>query len=145
MAKTSDSIHVELSPEDTFAAAADLSRYDEWLVLHDGWRSRLPGADELRAGTKVSSVITVKGARVRFAWEVEKFRAPSEVALKGSGKGGVKAKLDLTVEPDGDGSKITFLIDLGGLPMIGPAGKAAAAAVKGDVHRSLEKFVEIFG
>ena len=29
---------------------------------------------------------------------------------------------------DGDGAKVTFEIDLGGLPLIGPAGKAAALA-----------------
>lgn len=144
MAKTSDSIHVDLSPEDTFAAAADLSRYDEWLVLHDGWRSRLPESDDLGKGTKISSVIKAKGTRVRFAWEIEKFDRPREVVLKGTGKGGVKAKLNLTVAPDGDGSKISFLIDLGGLPLMGPVGKAAALAVKGDVHTSLEKFTEIF-
>ncbi|MCF8568841.1 SRPBCC family protein [Gordonia sp. HY002] len=145
MAKTSDSIHVDLSPEDTFAAAADLSRYDEWLVLHDGWRSALPAADELGKGTTLSSVIKAKGTRVRFTWEVEKFDRPNEVALKGAGKGGVKAKLNLTIKPDGDGSTISFLIDLGGLPLMGPVGKAAALAVKSDIHTSLEKFTTIFG
>ncbi|MGB3699032.1 MAG: SRPBCC family protein [Gordonia sp. (in: high G+C Gram-positive bacteria)] len=145
MAKTSDSIHVALSPEDTFACAADLSRYDDWLILHDGWRSPLPAADELAKGSKVSSVVSVKGARVRFAWEIEKFDKPHEVVLKGNGKGGVKAKINLLVEPDGDGSKVTFLIDLGGLPLIGPAGKAAAIAVKGNISKSLARFTEIFG
>ena len=144
MAKTSDSIHVDLSPEDTFAAAADLSRYDEWLVLHDGWRSALPAADELGKGTTLSSVINVKGTRIRFTWEVEKFNRPNEVALKGAGKGGVKAKLNLTIKPDGNGSTISFLVDLGGLPLMGPVGKAAALAVKGDIHTSLEKFSTIF-
>ena len=145
MAKTSDSVHVDLSPEDTFAAAADLSRYDDWLVLHDGWRSPLPAAGDLGKGTQVSSVVKAKGTRVRFAWKIEKFDAPREVVLKGDGKGGVKAKLNLTIEPDGDGSRITFLIDLGGLPLMGPVGKAAALAVKGDVHTSLAKFAQIFG
>ncbi|MCF8586894.1 type II toxin-antitoxin system Rv0910 family toxin [Gordonia liuliyuniae] len=145
MAKTSDSIHVDLSPEDTFAAAADLSRYEEWLVLHDGWRSRLPAAHELAEGTTLSSVIKAKGTRVRFTWEIEKFDRPREVVLEGTGKGGVKAKLNLAVKPDGAGSTISFLIDLGGLPLMGPVGKAAALAVKGDVHTSLQKFTEIFG
>ncbi|GAA4665010.1 type II toxin-antitoxin system Rv0910 family toxin [Gordonia humi] len=144
MAKTSDSIHVDLSPEDTFAAAADLSRYEEWLVLHDGWRSPLPAADQIGRGLTVSSVVKAKGTRVRFAWEIEKFDRPREVVLKGAGKGGVKAKIDLTIKPDGDGSQIGFLIDLGGLPLMGPVGKAAAMAVKGDIHTSLEKFAALF-
>lgn len=145
MAKTSESIHVDLSPDDTFLHAADLEQYPEWLVMHDGWRSPLPTIDDLKKGTKLSSVIVVKGVRVRFNWEIEKFDRPKEVALKGSGKGGVKAKLDLVVKPDGDGSTITFNIDLGGLPLIGPAGKAAIMAVKGDIAKSLEKFNAIYG
>ncbi|WP_026918783.1 type II toxin-antitoxin system Rv0910 family toxin [Gordonia shandongensis] len=145
MAKTSDSIHVALSPEDTFVAAADLARYDEWLVLHDGWRSPLPTVDELTVGTEISSVVSVKGARVRFAWQIEKFDRPNRVVLKGAGKGGVKAKIDLSVAPDGDGSEVTFLIDLGGLPLMGPAGKAAAKAVKGDIEKSLARFTALFG
>lgn len=145
MAKTSDSIHLALSPEDTFECAADLSRYEDWLVLHDGWRSELPAPTELQKGSKISSVVTAKGTRVRFSWEIEKFNRPNEVVLKGSGKGGVKAKINLLVEPDGDGSKITFLIDLGGLPLMGPVGKAAALAVKSDISKSLIKFNDIFG
>ena len=58
---------------------------------------------------------------------------------------GLKDKINLLVEPDGDGSKITFLIDLGGLPLMGPVGKAAALAVKSDISKSLTKFNEIFG
>lgn len=133
-----------LSPDDTFERAADLSRFDEWLVLHDGWRSPLPAVNDLKKGTTISSVVKAKGTRVRFEWEIEKFNRPSEVVLKGNGKGGVKAKINLRVEPDGDGSKITFLIDLGGLPLMGPVGKAAALAVKGDIAKSLEKFNALF-
>ncbi|MFT3715982.1 MAG: SRPBCC family protein [Gordonia sp. (in: high G+C Gram-positive bacteria)] len=142
MAKTSDSIHVDLSPEDTFAAASDLPRFDDWLVLHDGWRGDIP--ENLGVGTKATSVVTVKGARVRFDWTIDTYDPPKRVRFSGSGKGGVKAKIDLTVKPDGDGSEVTFVIELGGLPMIGPAGKAAAKAVHGDVHRSLVRFKNTF-
>ncbi|MFT4087894.1 MAG: SRPBCC family protein [Gordonia sp. (in: high G+C Gram-positive bacteria)] len=144
MAKTSDSIFVPLSPDDTFAAASDLSRFDDWLVLHDGWRCEIPSSDELGKGAKASSVVSVKGARVRFDWVIEKFSRPTEVVFSGKGKGGVKAKIDLSVKPKDDGSEVTFLIDLGGLPLIGPAGKAAAKAVHGDIAKSLEQFKATF-
>lgn len=144
MAKTSDSIDIELSPEDTWAAASDLSRFPEWLVLHDDWRGEVPAPDELGQGTEVSSVVKVKGTRVRFAWLVDVYEPPKRVRLSGSGKGGVKVKLDLSVAPTDTGSALTFTIDLGGMPMIGPAGKAAAKAVSGDVHKSLDKFRALF-
>lgn len=144
MAKTSDSIIVDLSPEDTFAAASDLARFDDWLILHDGWRGRFPGPDELGVGTKTSSVVKAKGTRVRFDWTIDTYDPPKRVRFSGNGKGGVKAKIDLTVKPSGDGSEVTFLIDLGGLPLMGPVGKAAAKAVNGDIHRSLERFKKVF-
>lgn len=144
MAKTSDSIEVELPPEDAWAAASDLGRYEEWLVLHDGWRSELPGPDELGVGTKAVSVIKAKGTRVRFNWEVETYEPLRRVRLKGNGKGGVKVKLDLGIEPKGDGSVVTFAVDLGGLPLIGPAGKAAAMAVSGDIKKSLANFRALY-
>ncbi|MFE0751349.1 SRPBCC family protein [Gordonia sp. NPDC058843] len=145
MAKTSDSIDVDLSPEDTWAAASDLSRYGEWLVIHEAWRSPIPAAAELGKGTEISSIVKVKGTRVRFDWVVEKFEPLSHVRLKGNGKGGVKAKLDLGITPTSSGSEVTFTVDLGGLPLIGPVGKTAAMAVSGDLRKSLLKFREVFG
>ncbi|MFT4200262.1 SRPBCC family protein [Gordonia sp. (in: high G+C Gram-positive bacteria)] len=145
MAKVKDSVDVDMSVEEAWEHASDLSRYGEWLTLHDGWRSALPAPEELGKGVKVASVIKLKGARVRFNWTVEKYDPPKQVRLKGDGKGGVKAKLDLSISPKGDGSVVTFEVDLGGLPLIGPAGKAAALATRKDLHASLEKFREVFG
>lgn len=144
MAKTSDSIFVNLSPEATFAAAADLSKFDDWLVLHDGWRGTVPTPDQLAVGTNATSVVKAKGTRVRFDWTIDTFDPPKRVRFSGNGKGGVKAKIDLTVTPKDDGSEVTFMIDLGGLPLMGPVGKAAARAVAGDVHRSLANFRRLF-
>ncbi|GAB41625.1 MULTISPECIES: type II toxin-antitoxin system Rv0910 family toxin [Gordonia] len=144
MAKTSSSIEVDLSPEDTWSAASDLSRYSEWLLLHDGWRSPIPGPGELAKGTKVASVVKVKGTRIRFDWVVETYDPTSQVRLKGNGKGGIKAKLDLAISPTETGSSVVFTVDLGGLPLIGPAGKAAAMAVSGDLTKSLDTFREVF-
>ncbi|MGV9824052.1 type II toxin-antitoxin system Rv0910 family toxin [Gordonia sp. NPDC003429] len=145
MAKTSDSIEIHLSPEDTWSAATDLDRYSEWLVLHDGWRSPLPAPHELAKGAELASVVKVKGTRVRFDWVVEIYEPVREVRLKGHGKGGVKAKLDLAIAPVEIGSTVLFTVDLGGLPLIGPAGKAAAMAVSGDLKKSLVSFRDVFG
>ncbi|ATD69925.1 MULTISPECIES: type II toxin-antitoxin system Rv0910 family toxin [Gordonia] len=145
MAKTSDSIEVELSPEDTWAAASDLGRYSEWLLIHETWRSPIPAAGELRTGIEIASIVRVKGTRVRFDWVIEKFDPVSHVRLKGSGKGGVKAKLDLGIIPTSRGSEVTFTVDLGGLPLIGPVGKTAVLAVSGDLRKSLQQFREVFG
>ena len=142
MAKASSSIGLELSVDEAWAAASDLSRFDEWLLLHDGWRGDVP--EVLSEKAKVTSVVSVKGARVKFDWVTDRYRPPAEIRLSGSGKGGIKAKLDVAITPSGEGSTMTLGIDLGGLALIGPAGKAAAKAVEGDLSASLQKFQKVF-
>lgn len=144
MASVKETVTVPLSPDVAWGHVQDLSRFDEWLTIHDGWRSDLPSPDQMSKGTKVASVVAVKGTRVRFDWTVDSYDPPTKVGLKGSGKGGVKVKLALSVAPSGDGSTVAIDLDLGGLPMMGPAGKAAAKLVSSDLRESLEKFTATF-
>lgn len=144
MASVKESVSVPLTPDVAWGHVQDLSRFDEWLTIHDGWRSDVPGPDELGKGTKIASVVVIKGTRVRFEWTVDTFDPPKKVGLKGNGKGGVKVKLALSVTADGDGSSVQIDLDLGGLPMMGPAGKAAAKLVQSDLRDSLEKFTATF-
>ncbi|MDV7196918.1 SRPBCC family protein [Rhodococcus kroppenstedtii] len=133
---------VPLSPDAAWAAASDLSRYEEWLSIHDGWRSDIP--DELGEGTQISSVVSVKGLRNRVAWTVQEYAPPRELALKGSGKGGVKVSLTLTVAEKSAGTELAMRIDLGGAPLFGPVGSGVARALKGDIDSSLDTFERLF-
>lgn len=144
MAKVKDTIEVGVTPEATWERVLDLSSYDEWLTLHEGWRSPLPGPDEVGKGLKMSSVIASRGTRVRFDWKVDAFDPPHRVSLKGSGKGGVKVTLILAVDPAPQGSRLTFEIELGGLAMMGPVGKITAKVVKSEIESSLKKFHDLY-
>jgi len=44
-----------------------------------------------------------------------------------------------------DGSALGLRLELGGRALFGPVGAAAARAVKGDVQKSLNQFVELYG
>lgn len=144
MAKVKDAIEVGVAPEKTWERVLDLSGYDEWLTIHEGWRSPLPGPEEIGKGLEVSSVIASRGTRVRFDWTVNAFDPPRRVSLKGSGKGGVKVTLILAVDPAPAGSKLTFEIELGGLAMIGPVGKITAKVVKSEIESSLKNFHDLY-
>ncbi len=74
-------------------------------------------------------------------WE----HAPNRVALSGSGKGGAKYTVTLTVSPAKKGSNLGVRLELGGRALFGPVGAAAARAVKGDVEKSLKQFVQLYG
>ena len=151
MAKVSVSVDVPLSPEEAWQHASDLSRYKEWLTIHRVWRSKLP--ENLDKGTVVESIVEVKGMANRVKWTVVSFTPPQSMTLDGIGGGGVKIKLIGKVRPDtpagsneGDGSAsvVTMDVHLGGPALFGPIGMIVAAALRGDIARSLDRFVTTF-
>ena len=131
-----------MTPQDTWDHVADLSDLGELLVMHEGWRSELP--DEITEGTQIIGVARSKGLRNRVTWTVTKWDPPNQVALSGSGKGGTKYGVTLTVRPTKEGSTLGLRLELGGRALFGPVGSAAARAVKGDVEQSLRLFVELY-
>ena len=143
MAAVDMAADVPISPQQMWDHVSDLSNLGDWLVLHEGWRSELP--DELNEGTQVVGVARAKGLRNRVTWTVTSWKPPHQVALSGSGKGGAKYAVTLTVQPTQQGSALGLRLELGGRALFGPVGSAAARAVKGDVEKSLKQFVELYG
>ncbi|KZS60065.1 type II toxin-antitoxin system Rv0910 family toxin [Mycobacterium pseudokansasii] len=142
MASVEMTADVPITPHDTWEHVSNLSELGDWLVIHEGWRSELP--DELSEGVEIVGVARAKGMRNRVTWTVTKWDPPHEVALSGSGKGGAKYGVTLTVTPTKDGSSLGLRLELGGRALFGPVGSAAARAVKGDVEKSLQQFVELY-
>src|SRR5690625_2770431 len=142
MAKLSGSIDVPLPPEQAWGHASDLSRYKEWLTIHRVWRSTLP--ETLEKGTSLESIVAVKGMPNRVKWTIVNYKPPTGMTLNGDGKGGVKIKLLAKVTPEGDGSKVSFDVHLGGPALFGPIGMLVAGALKSDINESLRKFVTVF-
>ena len=142
MAKLSVSVDVPLPPEKAWECASDLSRFKEWLTIHRVWRSKLP--ETLEKGTIVESIVEVKGMPNRIKWTIVHFKPPEAMTLNGEGVGGVKVKLIGKVKPSGDGSTVTFDVHLGGAALFGPIGMVVAAALKGDIGESLNRFKSTF-
>ncbi len=136
MAKVHASASVPAAPERTWATAADLSRFGEWLTLHEGWRGTVPA--EITEGTDLTSVVKVMGLRNRVRWHVVHYAPPTALTISGRGIGGVRIALDLRIRPDGDGaSTITIDADVTGRPVFGPIGMAIGRAVRADLGRSV--------
>lgn len=142
MAKLTVSVDVPITPEAAWAHTSNLTELDQWLTMHEAWRSEVPS--ELTVGTKLTGVAKVKGMRNRVTWTVQKVEPPHRLALTGEGIGGSKLGIELLVEPKGTGSAVSAVISLGGKPLFGPIGSTVARAVKGDVQRSLDRFVELY-
>lgn len=142
MAKLSVSVDVPLPAEQAWAAASDLSRYREWLSIHRVWRSKLP--ENIDKGTVVESIVEVKGMPNRIRWTVVHYKPPQAMTLNGDGVGGVKVKLIGKIADVGEGSTVTFDVHLGGPALFGPIGMVVAAALKGDIRESLDRFKTVF-
>lgn len=142
MAKMELSRSLPLPAEQAWQHASDLESLGDWMTMHQGWRSDLPA--ELAVGTTVVGVAGAKGMRNRVTWTVRRFDPPSALEISGEGVGGTRYKLAMTVASAGDGCTFTVRMDLGGAPLFGPIGSAAARAVKGDIEKSIEKFEELY-
>jgi len=123
MAAVDVTADVPMSPQDMWDRVSDLSELGDWLVMHEGWRSELP--DELGEGTRVVGVARAKGFLNRVTWTVTAWQPPHRVALSGSGKGGARYTVTLSVSPTKQGSNLGVRLELGGRALFGP--RAAAA------------------
>lgn len=142
MARVNASVTVPAPPERAWATAADLSRFDDWLSLHDGWRGELP--EEITEGTELTSVVTVMGLRNRISWLVESFAPPNSLAISGHGVGGVKVSLNLSIRADGPGrSSVTIDAEVTGKPVFGPIGLAIGRAVRADLRKSVAALADL--
>ncbi|MFL6085822.1 MAG: SRPBCC family protein [Mycobacterium sp.] len=142
MAKLELSRELSLSPDDAWAHASNLADLGDWLVMHQGWRGEVPA--ELTAGATIVGVAGAKGLRNRVTWTVRRIEPPRLLEMTGDGVGGAKYGLRMTVSPTASGCEFTFNLDLGGRPLFGPIGAAAARAVKGDIERSIERFEALY-
>jgi len=142
MPKVNASVTVPASPARTWATASDLSRFDEWMSLHDGWRGEPPA--EITEGTSLTSVVKVMGLRNRISWRVESYAPPSALAISGHGVGGVRVTLSLSVRADGpSASKITIDAEVTGRPVFGPIGMAIGRAVRADMRKSVAALADL--
>jgi uncharacterized protein YndB with AHSA1/START domain len=142
VAKLELSRELSLSPDEAWAHASNLADLGDWLVMHQGWRGDVPA--ELTKGATLVGVAGAKGLRNRVTWTVREVQPPRLLEMTGDGVGGTKYGLRMTVTPTKSGSSFTFKLELGGAPLFGPIGSAAARAVKGDIERSIKQFETLY-
>ena len=92
------SVSSDLSPDEAWALASDLRRFDEWLTIFGGWRSEVPS--QVEVGTCVSSAIKVKGFRNVIHWRVTRYDEPKAIELVGRGRPAICIALRLCVKDD---------------------------------------------
>lgn len=135
MAQVDVSTKSNLSPESAWKLASDLGRFGDWMTIFGGWRGEVPST--IDKGTRVSSLIKVKGFRNVIHWEVTEYDEPHSIELTGRGRGGVRITVAMGVTDDQPGSTFDLTAKLGGGLLSGPLGSLVAKVIKSDVRKSV--------
>jgi hypothetical protein len=125
----------DLSPAAAWKLASDLGRFEDWMTIFGGWRGTVPSTIE--QGTRVSSLIKVKGFRNVIHWEVTQYDEPTAIELVGRGRGGIQITVAMGVTDNKPGSTFDLSADLGGGLLNGALGKLVAKMIKSDVRKSV--------
>ena len=141
MATVDVSVSSDLSPEEAWALASDLRRFDEWLTIFGGWRSDVPS--QIEVGTCVSSLIKVKGFRNTMHWRVTRFDEPKEIELIGRGRPAICIALRLCVKDNEPGSTFQVIADLTGGLLNTRIGNLVAKVLESDVRKSVTNLAEL--
>jgi hypothetical protein len=130
-----------LDPEAAWKLASDLSRFDDWMTIFGGWRSKVPSTIE--KGTQISSCVKVKGFRNVIHWTVTRYDEPKSIELQGRGRGGIRIVVAMNVADDHPGSTFQLTADLTGGVLRGPIGKVVARVVRSDVRKSVNNLAAL--
>lgn len=142
MTAITTSVEIARAPEDVFAYLSDVSRHPEW---QDGLVSAaLASEGPLRVGSRMVHRRKLGPATVASTSELTAFDPPHLVAFRGL-DGPIRAEGTQRVEPAGEGSRVTFEMEMHGyrlgklmLPM---ARKQAAGQVAAS-HEKLKQILE---
>jgi carbon monoxide dehydrogenase subunit G len=124
--KLEDSIHVDRSPEVVYALVRDLERAPEW-------QDSLESVD-VEAGTEVRRF---GGRRVEASFFVLEDDPPRRFAISSDG-GPAQARAEFDLEPDGDGTRVVFTVDL----RLRGAARLASGVVKPTAQREMRADLE---
>ncbi len=149
MATVDVAVSSDLSPDQAWALASDLRRFDDWLTIFGGWRSDVPSHVEV--GTCVSSLIKVKGFRNTIHWRVTRYDEPKTIELVGRGRPGICIALRLCVKelrpgPSpkvASGSTFHVIAELTGGLLNTRIGNLVAKVLESDVRKSVSKLAQL--
>ena len=144
----SESIKINASPEEVMAVIADLSDYPNWS---DGFTSVeiITTHDDGAAKDAAFGITTPVGKdvyEISYVWsgaESVSWRLNADDA--GKPKSSMMKKLigSYTLQPDGDGTKVTYELEIDPkIPMMGFMKKKAAATIVDQALHGLKKRVE---
>ena len=140
MAEAHVSGELPLSREDAWNLLSDLSRFEEWLTIHDTWKSDIP---ELSLGSKVTEQLTVMGMTNVIEWTIDAYEPVSSLTISGTGLAGAQIAFTLSVADAGAGSAVSIDAEFTGQMMVGAIGQAVEKNATVELESSFAKLREL--
>ena len=128
-------------PEKVWEAITDPETYAKWNSSHVAFPD---GPPDLTAGATYREQMTVMGMPSEVNWTVSEVEDGKRVVLEGIGAMGVKVRNGYALEPDGDGTAVTFESEFSGdaiAAMEAPL-EAAASSAGDEAMKKLQGLVE---
>ena len=126
---------VDAPADQVWAKLSDTSTHGEWLATHVEYPN---GAPELAEGATYKEKVTIMGMPGEVDWTVTKFDPGSAVEMEGAGPMATTLRAAYRVEPDGDGTTVTFESEFGGAALAAMAQPLEAASNQA-LERSLDQ------
>ena len=104
-------IHIDTPPDRVFAVLADWRSYGDWVVGSRMIRGADPGFPAV--GTRFHHQVGIGPLNLNDHTEVLEVDAPRKLILKAKARPLGTAIVDLTLEPDGNGCRVTMREDPG--------------------------------
>ncbi|WP_319430419.1 SRPBCC family protein [Mycobacterium sp. RTGN5] len=141
MATVDVTVPSDVSPQQAWKLASDLSRFGEWMTIFAGWRGPVP--ETISEGTEVSSLIKVKGFRNTIRWRVTGYDEPHSIELTGTGWPAIKISITMKVVDEHEQTSFHLIADLSGGVLNGPIGRLVARVLESDVRKSVTKLAAL--
>jgi uncharacterized membrane protein len=142
MASIATSVEIARSPEDVFAYITDVSRHPEW---QEGLVSAaLETEPPVRVGSRVVHRRKLGPTTVASGSEITAFNAPELVSFRGV-DGPIRAEGSQRVERVGDGSRVTFEMQMHGHglgKLMLPLARRQATRQVAESHERLKRLLE---
>ena len=140
MAEAHVSGELPLSRDDAWKLLSDLSRFEEWLTIHDTWKSDIP---ELSLGSKVTEQLTVMGMTNVIEWTIDAYEPPRSLTISGTGLAGAQIAFTLSVADATAGSAVSIDAEFTGQMMVGAIGQAVEKNATVELESSFAKLREL--
>jgi carbon monoxide dehydrogenase subunit G len=130
------------SPEDAWAILSNMSRFEEWMTIHDKWNTEVP--EQISVGTKVTEQLTIMGMTNKIEWTVEEYNPPKSLKISGTGLAGALVTFTLSVGSGAsDNAEVKIDAEFTGQMMVGAIGQAVEKNAAVELDKSLTQLAAL--